>query len=71
MLKKIIGGFSALLALIVYSAPARAAGTAYFTLPSDFADNVTSTLVAVAGSVLIVLALMFAWRKTVKSVNRS
>ena len=46
-------------------------GTSYFTLPAGFADNVTATIVGVAGSILIILALMFAYRKTVKSVNRS
>lgn len=46
-------------------------GVAYFTLPTGFADNVTATIVGVAGSILIILALMFAYRKTVKSVNRS
>jgi len=66
--KKILSG----LGLIGLLTPmANATGTAYFTLPADFADNVSSTLIGVAGSVLIVLALMFAWRKTVKSVNRS
>jgi len=47
------------------------AQSAYFTLPATFEDDVTATIVGVAGSILVLLALMFAWRKTVKSVNRS
>lgn len=67
-MKKIILG----LGLIpLFGKLSMAAGTAYFTLPAGWEDNVTATIVAVAGSVLVVLALMFAYRKTVKSVNRS
>lgn len=44
---------------------------ALFTLPTSFEADVTATIVGVAGTLLILLGLMFAWRKTVKSVNRS
>jgi len=66
--KKILGGLALLPA---FAQLALADGTAYFSLPAGWEDNVTATIVAVAGSVLVVLALMFAYRKTVKSVNRS
>jgi len=58
-----------MLAVIVGQAHAEA--TAYFELPADFSDNVQATIVGIAGGILVILGLMFAWRKTVKSVNRS
>lgn len=66
--------FAAIVALsasVAFTQNAFADGTAYFTLPADFADNVTATIVGVAGTILVILGLMFAWRKTVKSTNRS
>jgi len=60
---------SALMALVITVSQAHA--TAYFTLPAEFETDVTLTLTAIAGSILVLLGLMFAWRKTVKSVNRS
>lgn len=53
------------------AAMAHADGSAYFTLPASFADDVTATIVGIAGGILVILGLMFAWRKTIKSVNRS
>lgn len=68
-LNKIMGTL-ALLALVAVN-KAHAVGTAYFTMPADFSDNVQATITGVAGVLLIALGLMFAWRKTVKSTNRS
>jgi hypothetical protein len=68
MNNKILGA----LGLIGLLAPlASAQGTAYFTMPADFSDNVQATITGVAGVLLVALGLMFAWRKTVKSTNRS
>jgi len=58
-------------AFLMLASRAFADGTAYFTMPATFSDDVTATIVGVAGVILIALGLMFAWRKTVKSVNRS
>jgi len=68
MVKKI--GLLAL-AVVALVGQARADGSAYFTLPAGFQDDVTATIVGIAGGILVVLGLMFAWRKTIKSVNRS
>jgi len=64
-----VGLFGALVILGALNAAAE--GTSYFSLPADFSDNVTATLTGIAGGILVILGLMFAWRKTVKSVNRS
>lgn len=66
---KKLGG--AALAVLAVAGMAAAEGTAYFTLPVGFEDNVTATIVGIAGSVLVILGLMFAYRKTVKATNRS
>jgi len=68
MNKKILGVLSLLGLLVPMS---HATGTAYFTMPADFSDNVQATITGVAGVLLVALGLMFAWRKTVKSTNRS
>ena len=56
---------------LVSMGTANATPAAYFSLPTDFEENITLTLTSIAGSILVILGLMFAWRKTVKSVNRS
>lgn len=61
----------AVFAVMSVLAVSQAHATAYFTLPADFSDNVQATIVGIAGGILVILGLMFAWRKTVKSVNRS
>jgi len=68
MHKKIMGAL-AILSASVGSVFAQA--TPYFSMPANFADDTQATLVGVAGVILVVLGLMFAWRKTIKSVNRS
>lgn len=71
-IKKIMGGAAVALSLaVIFTEQSYAVGVAYFSLPVDFADNVTATIVAIAGTLLGLLGLMFAWRKTVKSTNRS
>jgi len=60
----------ALLALVVMAAQ-NAAAAAYFTLPTDFVADTQLTIVGIAGGILVILGLMLAWRKTIKSVNRS
>jgi len=69
-MKKMLNYLGAL-ALLLQVSVAKAAGTAYFELPADFSDNVVATLTTAAGSVLVVLACMFAYRKVVKATNRS
>lgn len=56
---------------IMGASQAHAVGVAYFTMPATFQDDVTATIVGIAGILLALLGLMFAWRKTVKSTNRS
>ena len=69
---KKLGGFITALALgLIIPLHCSALGVAMFTLPVDFSDDVTATIVGVAGTILVILGVMFAWRKTVKSVNRS
>ena len=63
--------FAAFAFMAVNAAKAHAVGVAYFTLPTDFTDNTTATIVAVFGGILVVLALMFSVRKTTKTVNRT
>lgn len=69
MHKKIMGAL-ALISVVGANAFAQT-GTAYFSMPTDFSANVQATIVGVAGVLLAALGLMFAWRKTVKSTNRS
>jgi len=67
MVKKLLAG---LVALPIFSAFA-SAQTAYFAMPATFEDDSKATLVAVIGVIIAVLAVMWAIRKTVKTVNRS
>jgi len=67
MVKKIISGLGVLPLLAVGAF----AQTAYFEMPATFSDDAKATVIAVIGTILAVLAVMWAIRKTIKTVNRS
>ena len=71
MKKKLLPVFAAFAIMAVMAVQSHAVGTALFTLPEGFVGDVTETQVEIAGGILTILALMFAYRKSVKSVNRS
>jgi len=47
------------------------AQTAYFDMPATFEADSQATIVGVVGAIITVLAVMWAVRKTIKTVNRS
>lgn len=61
---------SALLTLILTSM-ARADATTYFTLPATFSDDTKLTITTAFTVILVILAVMFAIRKTTKTVNKT
>lgn len=67
MVKKVLSGLS-FLPLLAAGAFAQ---TAYFEMPATFSADAKATVIAVIGTILAVLAVMWAIRKTIKTVNRS
>ena len=59
------------LVLVPLMAVGAFAQTAYFSMPATFSDDAKATIIGVIGTILAVLAVMWAIRKTIRTVNRS